>query len=103
MDISEQLIELQKLLLQVDRAKMFMPTSETQSNSTVNVNAGGPAVWACATLCAMSFLLCGFTLYIVTDLKTNDFSRIEQNDRDQGNQLNAIYMMAPHLKPEKKK
>jgi len=65
------------------------------SASNITVNAGGIGVWICCTFCALCLMASLFTLWIVTDIR--------QNDRDQGNQLNAIYMMAPHLKPEKTK
>lgn len=82
---------------QLDRAdelrKSFQGTNSNSSNINVNMS-GSHGIWLCVTLCAMSLLSCLFTLYLVSEIK--------QNDRDQGNQLNAIYMMAPHLKPEKK-
>lgn len=65
------------------------------SASNIHINAGGIGIWICSTFCALCLMASLFTLYVVSEIK--------QNDRDQGNQLNAIYMMAPHLKPEKTK
>lgn len=82
-------IIIERLREQIDR----LPQNSSASN--INVHLGGShGVWVCVTLCALCLLSCLFTLYVVSEIK--------QNDRDQGNQLNAIYMVAPHLKPEKK-
>lgn len=82
---------------QLDRAEELRKSFQTSGNtsaSTITVNAGGIGIWICSTFCALCLMASIFTLYVVSEIK--------QNDRDQGNQLNAIYMMAPHLKPEKK-
>lgn len=82
---------------QLDRAEALRKSFHGSTNSSashINIHAGGIGVWICVTLCALCLMACMFTLYVVSEIK--------QNDRDQGNQLSAIYMMAPHLKPENK-
>jgi len=82
---------------QLDRAdelrKSFQGTNSNSSNINVNMS-GSHGVWLCVTCCLLTLLACFFI--------ARDVDQIKQSDRDQGNQLNAIYMMAPHLKPEKK-
>jgi len=83
---------------ELDRAESLQKHGYGLNNSSasnITVNAGGIGIWICSTFCALCLLTSLFTLYVVSEIK--------QNDRDQGNQLNAIYMMAPHLKPEKTK
>lgn len=87
--------EYDLLKAQIDRAEavvkaLSQPVNSSASN--INIHAGGIGVWICCTFCALCLMASMFTLWVVSEIK--------QNDRDQGNQLNAIYMMAPHLKPE---
>ena len=89
--------EYDLLKKELDRAEEIQKRFAVPINSnasTITVNAGGIGIWICGTFCALCLMASIFTLYVVSEIK--------QNDRDQGNQLNAIYMMAPHLKPEKK-
>ena len=81
---------------QLDRADALRKSYQGMNSnaSNINIHAGGIGVWVCCTFCALCLMACIFTLWVVSEIK--------QNDRDQGNQLNAIYMMAPHLKPENK-
>lgn len=64
----------------------------SHSTSKVEINAGGLGVWlaaTCAIACLVAVLLFGIALlYVALQVK------------DQTHQLNAIYMLAPHLKPE---
>ncbi len=76
-----------------ERRKTYAAKSSV-GDIIVKLGGGSIGVWVCATLCSLCFMTCLFLLWVVADIR--------QNDRDQGNQLNAIYMMAPHLKPEKK-
>lgn len=66
----------------------------SHSTSKVEINAGGLGVWlaaTCAIACLVAVLLFGIALlYIGLQVK------------DQTHQLNAIYMLAPHLRPEEK-
>jgi hypothetical protein len=92
--------EYDLLKKELDRAEALQKNgyglnAASASANTITVNAGGIGIWVCATFCALCLLTSFFVLWIVSDIR--------QNDRDQGNQLNAIYMMAPHLKPEKTK
>jgi hypothetical protein len=82
---------------QLDRAEELKKSYQgVNSNlSTINVNMNGShGVWLCVTCCLLTLLACFFI--------ARDVDQIKQNDRDQGNQLNAIYMLAPHLRQEKK-
>jgi len=92
--------EYDLLKRELDRAEALQKNgyglnAASASANTITVNAGGIGIWICSTFCALCLLTSLFTLYVVSEIK--------QNDRDQANQLNAIYMMAPHLKPEKTK
>lgn len=82
---------------QLDRAeelrKSFQGANSNSTNINVNMN-GSHGIWLCVTCCLLTLLACFFI--------ARDVDQIKQSDRDQANQLNAIYMMAPHLKPEKK-
>jgi len=98
-DEKSQIQRFESATEKLDRALEFyqevhkpLPNSNS-SASNIHVNAGGLGIWVCSTFCALCLMASLFTLYVVSEIK--------QNDRDQGNQLNAIYMMAPHLKPEK--
>lgn len=76
--------DLDRLRRNIDRAVV--------GNSTINVNAGGVGVWLATTCCIVSVVACGFLALTVFD----------QNRKidDLEHYLNAIYMMAPQLKPE---
>lgn len=90
--------EYDLLKAQIDRAEAVVkalnqPVNSNSSSLNVNMGGGGIGVWVCITCCLLTLLACFFI--------ARDVDQIKQNDRDQANQLNAIYMMAPHLKPEK--
>lgn len=63
------------------------------NQSTITLNAGGAAVWVAVTACAVMLAVNLMLVAIVVshDRKIDDLRHV----------LNAIYMMAPHLKPEK--
>lgn len=65
----------------------------------IHVNAGGTALWVALTIAAV-MLAVNVCLLIAGVLWMGRFDR-EQSEF--GHQLNAIYMMAPHLKPKEKK
>lgn len=82
---------------QLDRAEELRKSFQGANSNSTNINVhmnGSHGIWLCVTCCLLTLLACFFI--------ARDVDQIKQNDRDQGNQLNAIYMMAPHLKPEKK-
>lgn len=62
------------------------------NSANLNINAGGLGVWVSATCCAVVLsvtLLMG--LWVVSlSARVQELNQL----------LNAIYMMAPHLKPE---
>ena len=62
------------------------------SASTININAGGFGVWMATTCCLVSVIACGFLALLVFEQK--------REIDDLNHYLNAIYMMAPHLKPD---
>ena len=64
------------------------------SNATIAVNAGGVGVWIATTCCLVMLATNIFLAAIVLD----HARKID----DLGDYLNAIYMMAPQLKPSKK-
>lgn len=64
---------------------------QTQSVN-VKISAGGPALW----ICALAALLCA---YAAIDAKHETRALREKFDVMQAH-LSAIYMQAPHLKPE---
>lgn len=64
----------------------------TTTSAKVEIHAGGAGVWFCATaaaVCFVSALFLGVAVFFLA-------MKVE----NQGHQLNAIYMMAPSLKPE---
>lgn len=67
----------------------------TGGRAEVTVNAGGMALWLAVTVAGMmavanACLLVGGALWL---------GRIDRENSEHGHQLNAIYMIAPHLKP----
>lgn len=58
------------------------------------VNAGGLAVWLAATCAALCFVM----VVVLAMLYVDHSRKID----DLNHYLNAIYMQAPHLKPEDK-
>lgn len=64
-------------------------------NATITVNAGGVGVWVA---CTAAILSCALTV-ILTVFYIDQARRID----DMKDYLNAIYMMAPHLKPPEEK
>jgi len=62
-------------------------------NVNFSVNAGGVGVWVAVAACAFMLALnLGLAVLLV---------RQDREISEMGHQLNAIYMMAPHLKPER--
>lgn len=66
------------------------------STAQINVSAGGAGVWIsafCAALCFVMLLAFGLALGFVYLEHNRKIERMQDH-------LNAIYMMAPHLKPK---
>ena len=76
----------------VDRLAQALP-SNSGNLSTINLNAGGVGVWIATTACAVML-----AVNIVLVVILADHSR---KIDDLNHYINAIYMMAPQLKPEK--
>lgn len=62
------------------------------SAATITINAGGIGVWLAITGC--------FVMLVLNIALLVFFMRTDREVSEQGHQLNAIYMMAPHLKPK---
>ncbi len=80
-----------------DRMARFCEMSEfgprqSGNTATVAINAGGIGVWLAVTGCLMMFAL-NIALLVF-------FMRTDREVSEQGHQLNAIYILAPHLKPK---
>lgn len=86
--------ELRRLEVMVDRFRDAMPANRIGNQSTITLNAGGVGVWiavsACAVMLAVNMAL--LALLVAHDRKIDDLRH----------HLTAIYMLAPHLKPEDK-
>jgi len=68
--------------------------SGSQNVNSITLNAGGIALWAALTACMVMF---GINMFLAAALL--DHSR---KIDDLNHYLNAIYMMAPELKPKEK-
>lgn len=62
------------------------------NNAVITVNAGGVGVWVAVTAC-MAMLVLNIALLFILSGHDRKIERMQDH-------LNAIYMMAPHLKPE---
>lgn len=65
------------------------------NRSTISINAGGIGVWVATTACAV-MLACNVFLAALVIEHSRRLDRLEDY-------LSAIYMQAPHLKPQEKK
>lgn len=83
--------ELRDLLPLLSAARGIVSHSPS---SQIVVNAGGVGVWLAATCAGLCFVMVVVLamLYVDHSRKIDDLSHY----------LNAIYMQAPHLKPEEK-
>lgn len=66
--------------------------SGNQNTAKIEINAGGVGVWIATTACCVMVAVAMFMGLWLVDLSR----RVSEMD----NYLNAIYMMAPHLKKE---
>lgn len=92
-ELQGELDRLERLL--VETIALSNPQPVKAGNSVVTINAGGAGVWIAVTCCVVSFVInIGLAVAFVNhDRKIDDL----------GDYLNAIYMMAPSLKPPEKK
>jgi hypothetical protein len=65
----------------------------TGNQSQIHINAGGIGVWLACTACAVMLAVNLFLVALYLDQ--------QQQIRQLGEYLQAAYMMAPQLKPEK--
>lgn len=87
--------DLRRFEAAVDRfAEALGRQGNSGNQSTITLNAGGVGVWiavsACAVMLAVNVML--VAVVVSHDRKIDDLKHY----------LNAVYMMAPHLKPEEK-
>jgi hypothetical protein len=66
--------------------------ARNKNESTITVNAGGAGIWVAVTCCIVSFVI-NVALAVA-------FVNHDRKIDDLGDYVNAIYMMAPHLKPK---
>lgn len=65
------------------------------NQSTISINAGGLGLWVACTCCVVMLACNLFLVALYVDQ--------QQQIRDLDAYLSAIYMQAPHLKPEDRK
>jgi hypothetical protein len=88
-----------ELRTQLDRLEgLLRPRRTGSGNATINIQAGGVGLWIAVTCCAVMFALC-IAMVVVGGIAYS--SQQQRMDRMQ-DYLNAIYMMAPSLKPKEK-
>ncbi len=85
--------DIQRFERAVDRLSAALSTpANTGNQSTITLNAGGIGVWiavsACAVMLAVNIAL--LAMLVSHDRKIDDLTHY----------INAIYMIAPSLKPE---
>lgn len=86
--------EIQRFERAVARfSEALAASSNTGNQSTITLNAGGVGVWIAVSACAVMLAI---NLGLVVMLVSHD-RKID----DMEHYINAIYMMAPSLKPEK--
>lgn len=84
--------------------------TEVSSASTMNVNAGGVGIWICAwiaSICCIAMMVAGSMFFwnVSRQIEQQDAKIAKQDDQLSRMQdyLNAIYMVAPQLKPKDSK
>ena len=88
-------------LLEEARA-LRMSMSNGTNNATITVQAGGLGVIIATGACVLMLAINIMQLVDRTRLDS-EVRELRAADKDHDNHLSAIYMMAPHLKPEEKK
>lgn len=86
---------LSEAITRVDRLSQEMGTNGDShvNQSTVTIQAGGIGVWAAVTCCAVMLAVNLCLLSMLAD-HSRQIDRLNEY-------LSAIYMQAPHLKPER--
>jgi hypothetical protein len=78
----------------LERAARTLSGFNAGNQSSIHINAGGMGVWLACTACAVMLAVNLFLVALYIDQ--------QQQIRQLGEYLQAIYMMAPSLQPEKK-
>ena len=76
------------------RRDLDMLLPKNTNNAVITVNAGGVGVWIATTACIVMLAVNIALLFMIAG-HDRKIERMQDH-------LNAIYMMAPHLKPEDK-
>lgn len=88
--------DLQYLSGRVDELKREV--AGNSATSTIHVNAGGIGVWISATACVVTLSV----VLVVGVMQMNRDAAQDKRLSDLDDYISAIYMMAPHLKPDEK-
>lgn len=94
--VTAQTAVMQELAQAMSRQQNVESARATGGRAEVSVNAGGMALWLAFTIAGMmavanACLLVAGALWL---------GRIDRENSEHGHQLNAIYMIAPQLKPK---
>ena len=89
------------LLLEEARA-LRLSMGHGASSATVTIQAGGIGVMLAVGACVLMLAINVMQLVDRARLDS-EIRELRAADKDHDNHLSAIYMMAPHLKPEEKK
>lgn len=95
MDAQGEGAKLAEALEKFSRKADQLMESGNRNTAKIDINAGGTGVWIATTACCVMVAVGLFMGLWVVDL-SRKVSALEQY-------VTAIYMMAPHLKPEEKK
>ena len=77
------------------RRDLDMLLPKNANNAVININAGGIGIWIATTSCIVMLAL-NIALLVILSGHDRKIERMQDH-------LNAIYMMAPQLKPEETK
>ena len=85
---------------------IFERRKSPSNNATINVNAGGVALWIAVTCCIVMFFsssICAVFFVITIDNIHSELQERKEENSKMQSYLNAIYVNAPSLKPTEKK
>lgn len=97
--VTEQTAAMQELAQAMSRQQNVESARASGGRAEVRIDAGGMALWMAVSLAGMMLvanlcILVGGALWL---------GRIDRENSEHGHQLNAIYMVAPQLKPKEPK
>ena len=98
-NIEAQTNAMQDLAKAVTDQRHVESARASGGRAEIHFNAGGLALWLVVTIAGMMLvanlcILVGGALWL---------GRIDRENSEHGHQLNAIYILAPHLKPKEPK